>query len=90
MSGAGRSYSFAPSRPPGVCDVAGAPLTPWASPSDEQPDGTPADPPTVELGVYVWKPGDTITLGAGRSLRVLDVREQGDDQPTVLVIEDMA
>ena len=34
----------------------------------EQPDGTPADPPQVRLGVYRWQPGDTIPLG-GRSLR---------------------
>jgi hypothetical protein len=41
------------------------------------------------LGVYTWK-GDTIPLGAGRSLRVVDVRDQGDDEPTVLVVEDMS
>jgi hypothetical protein len=37
----------------------------------EQPDGTPADPPTIVLGVYVWKPGDWITLGAGRTFASL-------------------
>ena len=55
----------------------------------EQPDGTPADPPQVRLGVYSWKPGDTITLGR-RSLRVVDVRDQGDDEHTVLIVEDTA
>lgn len=38
----------------------------------------------------VWKPGETIHLGADRSLRVVDVRDQSDDEPTVLVVEDMA
>ena len=41
----------------------------------EQPDGTPADPPQI-------------TLGADRSLRVVDVRDQGEDEPMVLVVED--
>ena len=31
-----------------------------------------------------------ITLGADRSLRVVDVRDQGEDEPTVLVVEDVA
>jgi hypothetical protein len=43
----------------------------------------------VRVGVYVWKRGDTITLGAGRSLRVVDVRDQGDDALTVRVVEDV-
>jgi hypothetical protein len=30
-----------------------------------------------------------IQLG-GRSLRVVDVRDQGEDEPTVLVVEDMS
>ena len=54
----------------------------------ENPDGTPADPTTIRLGVYVWNPGDKITLGADRSLRVVEVCDQGDDEPTVLVVED--
>ena len=56
----------------------------------EQPDGTPADPPSIMLGVYLWHPGDEITLGADRSLRVVDVRDQGEDEPMVLVVVDMA
>jgi hypothetical protein len=55
----------------------------------EQADGTPADPPQVRLGVYSWKPGDTITVGR-RSLRVVDVRDQGDDEPMLLVVEDVS
>jgi hypothetical protein len=56
----------------------------------ERRDGTPADPPRVVLGVYSWNPGDTITLGADRSLRVVDVRDQGDDEPKVLVVENIS
>jgi hypothetical protein len=55
----------------------------------ERTDGTSADPPTVVLGVYSWEPGDPITLGAGRSLPVVDVRDQDEDEPVVLVVEDM-
>ena len=34
----------------------------------ERTDGTPSDPPTYKTGVYAWRPGDTIPLGAtGRS-----------------------
>ena len=41
----------------------------------ELEDGTPADPPTLTAAVPDWKPGHTIPLGAGRSLRVVEVRE---------------
>ena len=41
----------------------------------ELEDGTPADPPTFTAAVPNWKPGDTIPLGPGHSLRVLGVRE---------------
>jgi hypothetical protein len=34
------------------------------------------------------EPGDWITLGAGRSLRVVDVRDLGDAEPVVLVVQD--
>ena len=37
----------------------------------ERTDGTPADPPTYQTGVYAWRPGDTIPLGATRTLRVV-------------------
>jgi hypothetical protein len=54
----------------------------------ERPDGSPADPTSMRNAVSVWKPGDTIPLGS-RSLRVVEVRDQGDDQPPVLVVEDV-
>jgi hypothetical protein len=33
---------------------------------------------------------DTFPLGAGRTLRVVDVRDDDADQPPVLVVEDVA
>ena len=38
-------------------------------------DGTPADPPTFTAAVPNWKAGDTVPLGAARSLRMVEVRE---------------
>ena len=40
----------------------------------ENPDGTPADPPTMRSAVPTWEPGDRIFLGPGRTLRVLELR----------------
>lgn len=54
-----------------------------------QADGTPADPPTVRVAVPNWRAGDTITVGR-RCLRVVDVRDQGEDEPMVLVVEETA
>jgi len=45
----------------------------------EHKDGTPAEPPSFETSVPTWRPGDAIPLGQGRSLRVIDTREDGDD-----------
>ena len=56
----------------------------------EQTNGTPADPPTYRTGVYAWRPGDTIPLGATRTLRVVEVRRDDPEGPAVLVVEDMA
>jgi hypothetical protein len=55
----------------------------------ETPDGTPAEPPSLNAAVPNWGPGDTIHLGV-RTLRVLRVRDDGTDQPAVLVVEDVA
>jgi hypothetical protein len=55
----------------------------------ERPDGTPAEPPSLSAAVPNWRPGDTIHLGA-RTLRVVGVRDGGNDQPAVLVVEDVA
>jgi hypothetical protein len=37
----------------------------------EQADGTPADPPTVRTAVPDMRPGDTIPIRPGRTLRVV-------------------
>jgi len=41
----------------------------------EHEDGTPADPPCFILGrVPTWHARDTIPLGAGRTVRVIETR----------------
>jgi hypothetical protein len=52
-------------------------------------DGTPADPAAFTTVAPQWKPGDTIPLGPGRALRVIDVRDGEVDEPVVLVVEDV-
>jgi hypothetical protein len=56
----------------------------------EETEGTPADTPGVRLGVYLRNPGDTIHPVAARTLGVVGVRDQGDDEPTVLVVENVS
>jgi hypothetical protein len=54
-------------------------------------DGRPADPTTLKAAVPNWRPGDTIALGRGRMLRVVEARlEEGSDgEPvSVLVVEE--
>jgi hypothetical protein len=54
----------------------------------ELEDGTPANPPTLRTAVPTWNAGDTIPLGRGRILRVVDVRPVGEpDGDPVLVVE---
>jgi hypothetical protein len=38
----------------------------------ELADGTPADPPRLDVAVPNWSAGDTIPLGRDRMLRVID------------------
>jgi hypothetical protein len=54
----------------------------------QREDGAPAEPPKLDSAVPNWRAGDTCPLG-GRTLRVLDVRDDDADQPAVLVIEDV-
>jgi hypothetical protein len=54
----------------------------------EQEDGTPADPPVLRTVVSAWSPGDSIPLG-GRTLRVVEVRDDDADQVPALVVEDV-
>jgi hypothetical protein len=53
----------------------------------EHQDGTPADPPTFHTVVLTWRLGDTIPLGAGRTLRVVAIRGTDANQPRALVVE---
>lgn len=51
-------------------------------------DGTPHEPPTISTTVMNWKPGDPIFLGAGRTLRVVEIRPAAEpDGAGVLVVE---
>ena len=50
----------------------------------EHEDGTPADPPTLKVAVPNWSPGDTIPLGRGRMLRVVETRFENDDPVPVV------
>ena len=54
----------------------------------ERADGTPADPPLFKTAVPTWQAGDTIPLGAGRMLRVIDTRNGELDDDAVLIVED--
>ncbi|MGN6431618.1 MAG: hypothetical protein ACTHNB_12950 [Gaiellaceae bacterium] len=53
-------------------------------------DGGAAEPPVLRSSVPNWSSGDAIPLGAGRTLRVVEVRDDDADKPPVLVVEDMA
>ena len=55
----------------------------------EQADRTPADPPTIRSAVPDMRPGDTIPIRPGRTLRVVATVAAADDEPSVLVVEDM-
>jgi hypothetical protein len=51
----------------------------------ETDDGTPADPPLLHTAVPNWQAGDTIPLGADRTLRVIETRFTDED--SVLIVE---
>jgi hypothetical protein len=52
----------------------------------EHEDGTPADPPVLHTAVPTWHAGDTIPLGSGRTLGVIDTRLNPEHE-LVLVVE---
>jgi hypothetical protein len=56
----------------------------------EQADGTPAEPPSFEITVLSWSPGDRIPIKPGRTLQVVRVRDDDADQAPVLVVEDLS
>src|SRR5918994_3162706 len=53
----------------------------------ELPDGTSANLPSFHTVVPTWRPGDTIPLGAGRTLRVVAIRDNDADPPPALVVQ---
>jgi hypothetical protein len=56
----------------------------------EREDGTPADPPTFRTAVPNWRAGDTIPIGRDRTLRVVGIVARAEDEPPVLIVEDVA
>ena len=56
----------------------------------EQADGTPAVPPTIKSAVTSWRVGDTIPISRDRTLRVVAIVVSKDDEPSVLIVEDVA
>ena len=56
----------------------------------EHADGTPADPPTIKSNVTNWRVGETIPLGRDRTLRVVGIVVSHDDEPSVLIVEDVS
>src|SRR5512132_1532823 len=55
----------------------------------ERLDGTPAEPPTMESTVTNWRVGETIPIGRDRSLRVIGIVVSNEDEPSVLIVEDV-
>jgi hypothetical protein len=54
----------------------------------ERTDGSPADPPTFEASRPDWPVG-TEVITRLRRLRVVGHRDDGADQPPVLIVEDV-
>jgi hypothetical protein len=52
-------------------------------------DGAPADPPSIRSALPDMRPGDTIPLRPGRTLRVIGVQVDEADQATTLTVEDV-
>jgi hypothetical protein len=56
----------------------------------ERLDGMPGRARVDREHVLSWKPGDTIPLGANKTLQVVRVRDNDADQAPVLVVQDLA
>ena len=55
----------------------------------EDENGSPVEPHTFKTAVPIWRAGDTIPL-PGRTLRVVEARNDDADQAPTLVVEDVA
>jgi hypothetical protein len=44
----------------------------------------------MQSTVTNWRTGDTIRLGRDRSLRVVGIVVSNDDEPSVLIVEDVS
>jgi hypothetical protein len=53
-------------------------------------DGAPADPPSIKSTVTNWRVGETIPLGPERTLRVIGIVASSEDEPSVLIVEDVS
>jgi hypothetical protein len=51
-------------------------------------DGTPADPPVLDIAVPNWRSGDVITLGRAGPCAVIDFRQDSEDEPVRVVETD--
>jgi hypothetical protein len=56
----------------------------------EHMDGTLAEPPTIESTVTNWRVGETIPIGRDRTLRVVGIVVSNEDEPSTLIVEDVA
>jgi hypothetical protein len=56
----------------------------------EQADGTPAEPSSIQSTVTNWRVGETIPNGRDRSLRVVGIVVSNEDEPSVLIVEDVS
>jgi hypothetical protein len=56
----------------------------------ERPDGTPAESAVDAEHRHKLANGDTIRLGRDRSLRVVGIVVSNDDEPSVLIVEDVS
>ena len=56
----------------------------------ERLEETPADPETIQSTVTNWRVGDTIPIRRDRMLRVVAIVVSKDDEPSVLIVEDVA
>jgi hypothetical protein len=52
--------------------------------------GRRPEAPTIQSTVTNWRTGDTIPLGRDRTLRVVAIVVSNEDEPPVLIVEDVS